>query len=132
MAKLSQFNFDPRAEQDGVRVHVGSGLYITVGRIDSPKYKESVRKHTGPYKFEIDRGTLAEDTAQELLVKVYAETILLGWENLQDDAGNEIKFSRAEAEKALRDNPAFFEIVKDAASRVELFRQNDRSAAAKN
>lgn len=132
MPKLSQFSFDPRAETEGVRVHLGEGLYVVVGRVNSPRFVEAMRKHSGPYKFEMDRNTLSEDVAQKILVKVYAETILLGWENMQDEAGQDIPYSREAARKAMEDYPEFFNMVKDAASRMELFRSAERAEAAKN
>ena len=64
--------------------------------------------------------------------EVYAETIVLGWDNVQDAEGNDLAFSKENVIKLFTDLPELFEDVQNAASTQALFRQETLEQEAKN
>lgn len=53
---------------------------------------------------------------------MYAETIVLGWENVEDADGNPLAFNTANAIKLFTDLPDLFRDIQEQSQRSALFR----------
>jgi len=124
MAKLSQFKQDVSKSEEGVKVDLGDGLQVTVARIGNKKYQDFIRKATKPYQQAIRNKTLSDSIYEKIMVEAMADSILLGWEGMEDDHGDLIPYSKDMALEILSD-PAyadFKQLVNDLANEQETFR----------
>ena len=124
MAKLSQFKQDITKSEEGVKVDLGDGLTVIVARIGNKRYQDFIRKATKPYQQAIRNKTLADSVFEKIMNEAMADSILLGWEGMEDDQGEVIKYSKEKALEILSD-PAyadFKQLVSDLANEQETFR----------
>jgi hypothetical protein len=59
---------------------------------------------------------------EKLLREVYAETVVLDWENVEDADGNPMPFNAANAVKLFTDLPDLFRDIQEQSQRSALFR----------
>ena len=125
--KLSNFKQNVAASTDGVLVDIGDGFKLRIARMGNKKYQDELKRLTKPYKRAMKNDTLADSVYEELYNKAMAEAVLLGWEGLSDDAGEEIAYSKEKALELLSD-PAYEDfktLVIDLANEQETFRSQD-------
>ena len=65
------------------------------------------------------------------MLDVMAESILLGWEGLEDDAGAPIPYSPAKAAACLAESRDLRAIVEGYSERADLYRREAASDAGK-
>ena len=56
------------------------GVPLRIARANNDNFKRVFRQLTKPYQRDIDKGTLDNDTAEDILCKALAQTVLLGWD----------------------------------------------------
>ncbi len=119
-------------EQEGVWVDAG-GLKLRIARMGNPKYNEYARQLGKPHAMQIRHG--AGDAAkvlEDVIKKAMARHVLLGWENLEDDAGSPIPYSEAKAMELLTGFPDFYRMVLEFAQEAEHFKRQSREDAKGN
>ena len=67
-----------------------------------------------------------------IMHKVFAQTVVLGWEHVQDESGKEIPFTVENCITLFETLPDLFLDIQDQAKRAALFRAANREAAAGN
>jgi len=82
-----------------------------------------------PYRKQMDRGTLDPDTSDEILRRVYAETVVKGWEGIKDPMGTEIPYNVSTAMEFFKAFPELFGEIVDLASSYATF-QNAQAEEA--
>jgi hypothetical protein len=126
--KISAFKTDRQRENEGVWVAIGDGARVKVARFNNERYKQTFLEVSKPYKVQVRTGTLQEEVAQGILRDCFARAILLDWEGLQDDEGNDIPYSE-EAAKELLAIPDFMSMIEDFANSRELYRREAQEQA---
>lgn len=128
------YKTDPSKETDGVWVDFAEGVRVKIARAGGTnhQYLKSVERETKPYRRAIQNGSISVDVADTIIKKVYAETIILGWENVTDENGKPLKFTKEACLKVLTDLPEFFAEVKMIAESMEMFRDAALESEAKN
>jgi hypothetical protein len=129
--KISQFKTNTQKEVDGVWVDLGQGARIKVARLGNPKYKAYFSKATKPYRHQLRAGTLSDEVAERILAECMAETVLLGWEGLEDESGNAIEYNTENAVEVLSIKD-FRDVVYAYADEMALFTEGEREEAVKN
>jgi hypothetical protein len=128
------FKSDLVKEIDGVWVEIGEGVRLRIARLNNPKYTvkllELRRAHWEAH------GRRNPDLARqaEILTRCLAETVLVGWDGVTDDAGNPLPYSVERAYEFLSD-PSLHdlrEIVMEEAQKHARYRDDDLEGAAKN
>lgn len=141
MNLYKQFNTDTKRERDGINLQYGfvdeaqtKPIQIRIARAggSNAAYKRVLENRVKPYRRQIQNETLDLDTMTAIMREVYAETIVLGWNNVQDAEGNDMAFSKENVIKLFTDLPELFEDVQNAASTQALFRQETLEQEAKN
>ena len=56
------------------------GVPLVIARANNENFKKVFRTLTKPYQRDIDRGSIKNELAEELLCKALAQTVLLGWD----------------------------------------------------
>ena len=109
---------------DDKKVNEGStfsymGVPLVIARANNEKFKKVFRTLTKPYQREIDRGSIKNELAEELLCKALAQTILLGWD-AEKMPGN-FPYTVENAESLLLNDPDCREFVMAIAKEAENF-----------
>lgn len=96
------------------------------------KYSTVLAKLVKPYRRQLQTETVSPDTIQRIMREVYAETIVLGWENVRDENGNEMEFTKENVIKLFTDLPDVFETIQEFANGNSAFLESNLELAAKN
>jgi hypothetical protein len=104
--KRSQVDVDPILSVEGVDIPYGEpedGKQTTfkIAYGDNPNYRRKLAKLSARAGAQIAGRTLPPEAAMNLNRAAMAGTVLVGWTNWDDDDGNPIPFSEAEALKTL-------------------------------
>ena len=126
-----EFGTDESKEIEGVWEDMGNGCRLLIAREGNPKYKKAFTRMTKPYRQQIRRETLSDEKAEEITIKIMAETILLNWEGLEED-GNPVEYSKAEAVRMLTKYRDFRNHVSELAGSISLFKQTEDEESEKN
>lgn len=126
--KISAFKTDRTRETQGVWVPIGDGARLLIARLNNEHYKQVFLNVSRPFKTQVRTGTINEEQAEEILRECYSKAILLGWDGLQDDEGNDIPYSQEKAYELLG-IADFRALVEDLASTRELYRKEDLEQA---
>ena len=77
------------------------------------------RKH----RKALDHGIISDSAVRKELARVYAETVVLNWKNVNGPDGKALKYSIKNAEKLLTDVPELFRILMDCSGEAAAYRQ---------
>jgi hypothetical protein len=128
------FGFDKSKAENGVWVDLGldDGSRVRIGKIGSVAYNKALDRHRRPYQKILRlRQDIPLEEAIKLTIQVYADTVVLGWDNLKID-GNTLPYTRENAVWLLTDFPDFRTFVEAHANDNELFQDQDFDADSKN
>ncbi len=128
--RFSKFLTDPEAEEAGVWVEAGDGLRLRVARTNNARYRRALAEAARPNR-EALRGPGGPELLDRILLDVFADTVLLGWEGLEDEEGKPLPYSRAVARQCLERSRDFRDLVGSLAERQEQFRKKEAEAAGK-
>ncbi|KKN70971.1 hypothetical protein LCGC14_0425730 [marine sediment metagenome] len=103
MANIERIKTDEAKEIQGVWVDYILGIRLKVARARNPKYQEELRNLVDPKTKDAREDKLDIQVLANLLNTVRARTILLGWENIDDNDGKPIPFSVGQSEKFFAD-----------------------------
>ena len=132
-ALYQQYQTDPTAEAEGVWVRdLAPGFHVKIARLNNPKHKAVSLRLARPFRAQIDRDTLSEEKADELVVQALAETIVMDWEGGTDEAGAALEPTLANKVKLLTDLPDLRADIVQAAKTQDLYRAESIEAAVKN
>jgi len=126
-----EFGTDKEKEIDGKWFPISDSAKLLIARIGNPNYAKVFRRLTRPYKRAIRTDRLPEEKSDEILIQTMAETILLGWEGLEED-GVPVTYSTTEAVRMLTEYKDFRDMVSEIASEMEAFKVEDDEEAEGN
>lgn len=139
MSLYKQFKTDANLETKGILLEYGESANgkpttIRIARSGgaNKRFMKAIETKTRPYRQQIRLGTLDPDLDLRLNKECFAETVVLGWENVQDENGNEMPFSVANCLKLFNDLPELFLDIQAQSQRVALFREEVLEDDAKN
>jgi len=80
---FAQCATDPKAEVNGVWRDIGNGTKLLVARANNRRYSKLLSKLFEEHKEALDKEDDAADALSDsIMVQVFAETVLVGWEKL--------------------------------------------------
>lgn len=125
------YSTDLEKEVNGAPVKFGEAtLYIASSNSSTnSKYAECVASFV---EKNTKRQLAEKDDKREQLRELYAEAVLVGWENVKDKDGKDLPYSKQNALKLLTDLPRLFEEIITISSDINYYREEQREAAAKN
>jgi len=108
-------------ETEGVEVSY-YGVNLIVARANNTNFKHMFRTLTTPYKYQIENNqSIPEDVSEDIMLKCYSDTILVGWNNFIDPDGNTVPYSKENAYALLKDDDDVYEFVKNQSSNMDIF-----------
>jgi hypothetical protein len=125
MARLSAIKIDSIKDVEGIWTDYSLGIKLKIARLGNPAYREYMRKIGKPHQVQISQNVLDDTTIEELSREAIAHTVLVGWENIDDDDDKPIKYSAETATAMLKDPECgeLFNFVVAFADRSENFRK---------
>lgn len=133
-------NIDP---EDTLTIEIGESKFFIKfggeGNDDFVKEYEKVIRRFRKQDHMIEAGRLNNEAADQVLKskakalsEVYADHIIVGWENVTDKDGKTLKFNRENVIKLLSDLPRLFAIIVDEARTEANFKELVEEKEEKN
>lgn len=139
MNLFKQFATDPRAEKEGVRFEIGVNsrgetIAFQIARAGGAniRYAKSVEAKTKPYRMQIQAGTIDPEIAARLMREVFAESVVIDWEGVEDEDGNSLAYSPGAAANLFEQLPELYALLQEQAQNVALYRKEVLDDVAKN
>lgn len=139
MSLYKQFKTNDNLEKSGILLEYGENskgkpIAIRIARAGgaNTQYTKLIEARVKPYRRQIQNETIDRVMVEKLLRGVYAETIVLGWENVEDENGKELPFTVENCVKLFEDLPDLFQDIQEQSQRAALFRQDVLEKDSKN
>lgn len=119
------FKNSDKSEQEGIVVDYGEAGKFRIARAggSNRKYARRLEQISKPHRAAIRSEVLPDELANKLLIQVFAETIVLGWEGVLAEDGSPLPFSVPNCVKLFEDLPDLFQDLREQANKGALFRQ---------
>lgn len=119
---IATFTTDEKLEAEGKWFPLSKTAKVLVARSGNDKYMSVLRQKMKEAQIDLSAGEEAEKLAEDVLIDVMAETLLLGWEGITQD-GKAVPYSREQARTYLR--------IKDFRKKIAGFSDNFEAFRAK-
>jgi len=126
-----RFGTSRELELNGVWVDIGDGARVLVARIGNTRYTEYFQKRMRPHVKALRTKTLSDAVAEEILIDVMSNTILLGWEGIFE-GDQALPYSVANAKRLLQELPDFRKVINEIADEMEAYKAVELEEGAKN
>lgn len=134
-----QFKVDGNKQKEGVEVKFAPNddesiptFRLSYMSLTNQRYTKILERESLPFKRVMDLKRLSAEQDNMIMVRTFCESILLGWDNIQDIEGKPFPFNFENAVKLMLDLPELFLALKQEASDVSKFRADELELAAKN
>lgn len=134
MSKLyDMYKTDKSAEEKGVWVDEGPSRFklARMGGANT-RYQKALTAAMKPHMREMQLGLLDESVAEPIMRKVFIETVLLDWDNVDGEDDLPMTFSRDNATKLFDDLPDLYTRLREQAGSYANYRAAALQEAAKN
>jgi hypothetical protein len=129
------FGTDKKAEAEGRWIKFpanddGTIPAVKLARMSSnnPKFQARAEAVARDLQLDINLDLLTNEKAKGPMLDLFLDTILIDWENIQDDKGKEIPLSSAR--QVMEDLPDFYNALIEYAKNISTFRQGQREIEA--
>jgi len=124
MAKITEIRTDMEKAENGVLVDYAAGIKLRIASINGAKYKKHRSRLLKPHLRQVRTKKLSADEVLEIIKPAVANHVLVGWENLEDEAGNEIPYTPEKALEFLKDPTLsdLYNFVLEIAGENEVYR----------
>jgi len=133
MANINRVKTDLSKQNEGTWVDFIMNIRLKIARSRNPKYNDLIRKLTENMRIDMREGKFDNKEFNEILIRVRAETILLDWENIDED-GQPVPYSVEKAMEYFR-NPElndFYTFVVGISESAEAYKKDLVEGSEKN
>jgi hypothetical protein len=125
MGTYNRFKSNRGLEKDGVLLDLGESGRFRIARAggSNARFKTMLEREMRPYRSLLASGAMDESMANPILIRVFAESVVLGWTGVTDENGNDLPFSKDACIRLLGDLPDLFAVVREAAMSPAPFRE---------
>lgn len=143
MSLYSRYKTSDSLEKSGIIMDLGY-VQIRICRAGGANvaYTKRMEVLAKPHRRAIQANSLPRETAQEIAIRAYAETVITEWKTKKDDGkfydgietedGSTVPFTVDNVVKALTDLPDLFNDIQEFAQNSSLFLQSNLEEDAKN
>lgn len=142
----SQFKSDADLEKRGVVLEYGflkkpdgtvdesRPVTFTVARAggSNSAFTRLMESRIKPYRRQLANEAMDNSVAQKIMREVWAQTVVLGWTNVQDENGQDLPFTAENCVKLFTDLPELFADVQQQSQNGQLYRAELRKHDAGN
>jgi len=136
------FDTDRNLEKTGIVLQYGTTtrdgkevpIEFTIARAggSNTRFDKVFEVKTKPYKRMIQADSLPPEIGKRIMRETFAETVILGWNNVQDQDGEFIEFTKKNCESYMEMLPDLFTDIQVQANKQSLFRVMALEEDAKN
>jgi len=133
MTNINKIKTDISKQNDGTWVDFLMGIRFKIARARNPKYNEMMRKLTENMRLDMREGKFDTKEFNDMLIVVRAHTVLLDWENIDED-DKPVPYSVEKAMEYFR-NPElndFYTFVVSISESAEAYKKDLVKDAEKN
>lgn len=129
---LRLFKTDGKLEKDGIWIEYGLNsrtkkpMRFRIGRSggQNTAYNKALERATRPYRKQIQSGVMDPDLANSIVMRVFCETVLKEWEEIDNLEGNApLEFKEENAVEFFTALPELYEDLMEQSKQVSLFRE---------
>ena len=121
------FLTDPKMEKEGIIVKYGESEFVIARAGGKNKEFLDVRDK---YVKNFKKGD--QESSEEFLLNVWAESIIKSWTNVHDKEGKQLPFTMQNVRMVLKDLPQLFEDLRQTSQDWTLYRERQVDEAEKN
>jgi len=137
MSLYALFETDVSSETDGFILKLQDDdveIAFLIARAGgaNKKYLKKMQSLMRPHQHAAQSGNLKDAIAEDVLIKVMSETLILGWDNVIGRDGEELEFTVENCSQLLRDLPELRDVLWAEANKVANYISMDREDAVKN
>lgn len=140
MSLYNAYETDRKAETEGVHLQIGTNSKGEISTIRirraggaNQTFAKVFEIKSKPHRRLMDiPGALDQRVQERIMREVYAESVVVGWENIEDRDGNELPFTKENVIQLFTDLPDLFRVVVKESQDMALFRKEAREEEAKN
>jgi hypothetical protein len=128
------FETDKKKEKEGVWLDFGVyGKFLVARAGGSNKvFAKQMELRSRPYKARMDKNTLDESEASKLMIEIFVDTIILGWEGVYNRAGELIEYTRQNAIQVFTDLPDLFQSITEQSMEMSNYLVGQTEEDSKN
>lgn len=143
MGMYDTFKTDPTREQEGVWLDYGDfRVRVAHAGQGNKRYVAYAEKALRPVRRAMDAGALSNERSMAIMADIYAKTIIIDWQVLQEDKtwkigiesedGSILPFTTENVELTLKNLPNLFSDIQGQASSIANFRAAEIEEESKN
>jgi hypothetical protein len=139
MSLFEQFATDETKENDGVVVEYGTnadGTIISFTLSNAGKSNKAFVRLLGaklkPYQRQLEMKTADNSIMERVMMEVFVGAVLKGWNNVQDETGSVIPYSKENAIQLFNKLPRLYDDLDAKSKDISLFRVETLDNEAKN
>ena len=138
---FKQFKTNSAKEVEGIEIEFpeaqnddGTVPTFVISRMgkSNKAYSKALEAATRPYRRQVELGTMKNDVAEALFLGVFCDTVLKGWKNVQNEAGEAIEFRKDNATSLMGELPDVYDRLQEEAKLSANFRDAVLDTEAKN
>lgn len=120
---IEDYEADEKLEEVGIDLSFGKGRFITIVRsgLTNRKYRSVLASTFKPHTIANGKISLSDDEANDLMKKVYAKSVVIGWKGFKDKDNKDIPFNEKNCVELFTDSPEIYNIVQDQSSKFSNF-----------
>jgi len=135
-----QFETDPAIEKSGVWIEYGVGTdeepapRFLIARAGGANlaFQKMMEAKAKPIRRQLQNDLVETAQLQALEREVFAQTVVLSWQNVTDRQGNPIVFSKNAVVQLFKELPDLFQDIREQANRAALYRKHIQEIDAGN
>lgn len=138
MSLFKQYATNQTKEQTGVAIEFGTNedgtvptFYLSRMAKANKRYSKAMELKFRPHQRAIQSKTLSDDLANRLMLEVFVESVITGYENIQDENGKAITTNEGVIDLFTK-LPDLHAELEENAKDISLFRDEDVEAAKGN
>jgi hypothetical protein len=136
MASLSKmakrFGTDEDREEAGVWCDFGEGMRVKIRRMSSRKVQDVQRELNKPHTAQLRIGPLPDAVAEDMMYRVIATGIIADWEGIDNDAGEVLPYTAANALTVVKKFKEFRDNILQISANADAYRVKVEEAGEAN
>jgi hypothetical protein len=127
MSNLHQlFKQNETLENQGIFFEIGDSKFHLrrFGGANRMRVKKAFAKYYKPYAKQIELEVIDPELEREIFVKIFVDSCLISWENVNDAQGNTLSYSQENAVKLFTELPELFDVLVEYTKASEHFKED--------
>lgn len=116
---------------DGVWTEYEGSRFL-VAHMSCVAFQRAVMRRQSPFKKKIENGTLDPAVSRNLMSHAMADALVLGWEKVIDNKGQQVEYTAEACYQALKNNEDLRDYISEFSMNLENFRKLEKEELGKS